>query len=187
MRQQSPTQYVGIVKLKTESLLATAGSENGKLVIDEDQKRILLAEQAEFIEKIKSLSADVKIIATYKMVLNAIAFTAPNDLLSKIEAIEGVSRLEQSSSFLRPSTVGLETKVKSAITSLNEKNTVTFIGADKAHKLGIAGQKMRVGVIDTGIDYTHSMLGGPGKKKFMTPLILIPQMLFFLMQKLLVE
>lgn len=33
MRQQSPTQYVGIVKLKTESLLATAGSENGKLVM----------------------------------------------------------------------------------------------------------------------------------------------------------
>lgn len=165
MRQQTPTQYVGIVQLSQPALLAEAQTVDGKAVIDEELKKAIIDEQEEVISKLKEISPDIKIIATYKMVLNAIAFVAPSEAASKIEGIEGVNKLVQNTAFLRPQTVGLEKKVAAAIESLKEKNSVTFIGADKLHKLGIAGQKMRVGVIDTGIDYTHSMLGGNGKKE----------------------
>ncbi|KAL8341889.1 hypothetical protein RB601_005296 [Gaeumannomyces tritici] len=40
-------------------------------------------------------------------------------------------------------------------------------GVDKVHALGIKGKGMKVGIIDTGIDYRHPALGGgfgPGKK-----------------------
>ena len=61
--------------------------------------------------------------------------------------------------------MGLNEKVEKALEGLNEKNTVTFIGADKLHLAGVSGQNMRVGVIDTGVDYTHNMFGGAGTKE----------------------
>ncbi len=164
MRQQSATTYVGIVQLAHPALLSAAQTVDGKAVVDEELKAAIIAEQTEVIEKLKALSPEVKILATYKLVLNAIAFTAPSDVASKIEAIEGVNKLVENTAFMRPQTVDTETKIKAALAGLDEKNSVTFIGADKLHKRGISGQKMTVGIIDTGIDYTHSMLGGPGSK-----------------------
>ncbi len=165
MRQQSPTQYVGIVQLTHPALLAEAQTVEGKPVIDEELKKAILEEQSEVISRLKEISPDIKILATYKMVLNAVAFVAPSEFSGQIEGLEGVNKLLPSSDFARPQTVGLDKKVTAAIESLKDKNSVTFIGADKAHKKGISGQNMRVGVIDTGIDYIHSMLGGPGKKE----------------------
>ena len=165
MRQQSPTTYVGLVQLNHPALLSVAQTVDGKAVVDEELKAAIVAEQAEVIEKLKALSPEVKILATYKLVLNAIAFTAPSDVASQIEAIEGVNKLVENTAFMRPQTVDTETKIKAAIAGLNEKNSVTFIGADKLHKRGISGQKITVGVIDTGIDYTHTMMGGPGSKE----------------------
>ncbi len=163
MRQQTPTQYVGLIQLELPALLSTAKTEEGKVVVDEELKKAILEEQAAMLEKLQSLSPDIKIINTYKMVLNAIAFVAPSEVAKDIEKLEGVNKLVENTSFLRPQTVGVSKSV--APTSLNEKNTVTFIGADKLHKLGVSGQNMRVGVIDTGIDFTHSMMGGLGKKE----------------------
>jgi minor extracellular serine protease Vpr len=165
MRPQNPNQYVGLVQLSHPALLAAAESTDGKAVIDEDLKAAIVAEQEAVIAKMKDLSPDVKIIATYKLVLNAVAFTAPSDVAEKIQGIEGVARLVENTAFMRPQLVDSDVKVKALVANLNEKNTVTFIGADKLHKAGISGQKMRVGIIDTGIDYTHIMLGGPGKKE----------------------
>lgn len=165
MRQQTATTYIGIVQLSHPALLAEAQTVNGKAVIDEDLKAAILAEQEEVIAKLKDISPDIKIIESYKLVLNAIAFTAPSEVASKIEAIEGVNKLVENTNFMRPATVDTEKQVAAAVASLNEKNSVTFIGADKLHKRGISGQKMRVGIIDTGIDYTHIMLGGAGKKE----------------------
>jgi len=165
MRQQTPTQYVGIVQLENPALLTTATRENGKLIVDEELKKAIIEEQAEIIEKLQGISPDIKIISTYKMVLNAISFSAPSEVLSQIESLEGVNKLVENTSFLRPQTIPTAAQAPIGSLNLNEKNTVTFIGADKLHKVGISGQKMRVGIIDTGIDFTHSMMGGPGKKE----------------------
>lgn len=165
MRQQSPTVYVGLIQLTQPALLAEAETVDGKAVIDEQLKASIIAEQTEMIEKLKDLSPDIKILATYKLVLNAIAFTAPSEVAAKIQELEGVAKLVENTAFMRPQTVDTDKKVQKLIANLEGKNSVTFIGADKLHKLGISGQKMRVGIIDTGVDYTHIMLGGAGKKE----------------------
>ncbi|MBC7539071.1 MAG: S8 family serine peptidase [Bacteriovorax sp.] len=169
-RQQSTTLYVGLIQLQLPALLAQAQMVDGKAVIDDAAKAALLAEQDQVIQALKDLSPEIKIVSTYKLVLNAIAFIAPSDLSDKIAKIEGVNKVIENTNFDRPKVSSTEQKLSElasvvATQSLNDHNTVTFIGADKLHKAGISGQNMRVGIIDTGIDYTHAMLGGAGKKE----------------------
>ena len=40
--------------------------------------------------------------------------------------------------------------------------TVPYVGASAAHGVGLDGTGVRVAVLDSGIDYTHRNLGGPG-------------------------
>ena len=169
-RQQASTLYVGLIQLQLPALLAQAQMIDGKAVIDDAEKAAVLAEQDAVLVALKNLSPEIKIISTYKLVLNAIAFVAPSDLSDKIAQIEGVSKVIENTNFDRPKLASTEQKLSELATvvatqGLNDHNTVTFIGADKLHKAGISGQNMRVGIIDTGIDYTHAMLGGSGKKE----------------------
>lgn len=166
----SNTLYVGLIQLKLPALLKQASVVDGKAVIDKAAKKALLDEQAQVIQSLKAISSDIKILATYKLVLNAIAFVAPSNLSAEIAKIEGVNAVVENSNFDRPKISSTEHKLSQlasvvASQGLNDHNTITFIGADKLHKAGISGQGMRVGIIDTGIDYTHAMLGGAGKKE----------------------
>lgn len=163
--QQSETTYVGIIQLKNKALLADALIVDSKAVIADEAKEAINAEQEEMIGKLQALSSDIKIIAQYKLVLNAIAFTAPSKLAGQIEKVDGVFRMLESSKFNRPAPLNTEEKVANLVSDLNLKNTVTFIGADKLHAKGFDGSGMKVGIIDTGIDYTHKMLGGPGTEE----------------------
>lgn len=169
-RQQATTTYVGLVQLQLPALLAQAPMTDGKAVIDADAKAAVLAEQAEVIQALHDLSPEIKVLTTYKLVLNAVAFIAPSNLSDKIAKIQGVSRVIENTNFERPKVSSTEQKLSELAgtlskENLNDHNTVTFIGADKLHKAGISGQGMKVGIIDTGIDYTHAMLGGVGKKE----------------------
>ena len=43
--------------------------------------------------------------------------------------------------------------------------SVPFIGAQFLNEMGIKGTGIKIGIIDTGIDYTHKDLGGPGTEE----------------------
>lgn len=50
--------------------------------------------------------------------------------------------------------------------ALDLRETVPWIGAAAVHeRLGFTGRGVNVAVIDTGIDYTHAKLGGPGTRE----------------------
>ena len=51
---------------------------------------------------------------------------------------------------------------KILLATIKDRNSVKFIGAEEAHARGVRGQGVKVGIIDTGIDYTHAMFGGAG-------------------------
>lgn len=105
----------------------------------------LAAEQAAFIDRTLALAPSAKVVATLQLVLNGVILDVDAADLPALSRDTSISRV-----------VGV------ADYSQDLSETVPYIGAATAHALGVTGKGIRVAVIDSGIDYTHAALGGPG-------------------------
>lgn len=76
---------------------------------------------------------------------NAVAFSIPAASLSALAAQPGVLTVRPVIDY-----------------QLDLSETVPYIGAAAVQASGITGKGVRVAVLDSGIDYTHRNLGGPG-------------------------
>lgn len=154
------SQGLFLIEFKNPALLENA--IDGK--VDANRKTELLAEQAEMEKKLLELSPDIKIIYRYKLLLNGFYIFAPTQKEQELRNLSQISRISMPATFQRPA-VKIETANDSGEVSdvkLDGPTSVDFIGANVAHQKGFTGKGVKVGVIDTGIDYTHAMLGGSG-------------------------
>lgn len=119
--------------------LSVAGSGDNSL------REQLVAEQAAFIGRALALAPSSEVVATVQLALNAVVLNVDGADLPALSRDAAITRV-----------VG----VANYEHDLSE--TVPYIGASNAHALGAKGQGIRVAVIDSGIDYTHQNLGGPG-------------------------
>lgn len=157
-RPQAARPVLTILKLKAPALLQTARRENGVLKIDEKLLTTIRAEQATTIAALEKISPDIRILIRYRLVLNGLAIYAPQEVLEKIESLPNVLSSEKSAKFDRPRALSTE----GTFAKVGTNNSVTFIGANAAYVRNLRGQGMRVGIIDTGVDYTHKMFLGEG-------------------------
>jgi subtilisin family serine protease len=149
-----------IIQLQTPALLKGVISQDGVLQIDEERKKSILKEQADLEVKLSELSKEIKIIYKYQLSLNAFYIFAPISVSEELGKIASVVKVERASAVARPL---VEPGTNDISTGTFQGSTsVDFIGSKIAHELGYTGKGIKVGVIDTGIDYTHAMLGGPG-------------------------
>lgn len=162
--------FNGVVLLSTPSLLKSATRDKlGKILIDEDIKKALIEQQTTVLAAMKKSVPQLQVIYTYRLLLNGFAVVAPAGSAQSLLKIPGVKQVSSSASFGRPMA-----EKTSVIFSSTDMTSVEFIGANLAHKLTVpdkngvpvplTGGGLRVGVIDTGIDFTHAMLGGSGAK-----------------------
>jgi subtilisin family serine protease len=169
-RAQLQNRSVVLIQFKSPPLLSSLQVDpNGVKVVDSDLRLAIDSEQAAAMTSLKNLSSDIVVLYRYRMVLNAMAIVVPNNVLDKLDFIGGVSFIEGEGTFARPRLIDA---VSFAAPADLTQNPVKFIGADVVHKMMVKnrsgvpvpldGTGMRVGVIDTGIDYTHLMLGGAG-------------------------
>lgn len=145
------------VHLSSPALLTVGKKTAQGWVIPPQAKQRILSEQEAFISRLKGVSADIQILYTYRLVINAVTLVASSDLKGQIQGLAGVTSVEVSGNFGRPLAVA-----EAPAGSIPSPTSVDFIGATEAQKNGIDGSGVRVGIIDTGIDYTHAMLGGHG-------------------------
>lgn len=161
-RQIKQDEFIAVVKLKLPPLLSDAKRVNGKTQVDPESVKQIEEEQTKAIADLKALSSDIRVLFRYRMVLNGLAIIAPIELKDQLKARLHISYVERDGVFSRPVTFApVSAAVRNAIAAA-ETTSVKFIGGDKAHAAGIKGQGMKVGIIDTGIDFTHAMLGGAG-------------------------
>lgn len=156
-RPQTKTPFIAILKLKTPALLETATRDQGKLAIDENQLKAIQTEQDVTIAELVKISPDVKILIRYKLVLNALTIMAPAEVFDQVASLPNVVMSEKSTAFARPKNQEAETAGLVAVNT-----SVKFIGSEAAYAQNIQGEGMKVGIIDTGIDYTHKMFLGEG-------------------------
>lgn len=170
-RPSVKTHSFFLLKMQRAPLMASLTEKDGKSIVDADTLKAINDEQAELLTKLQALSNEIKVVYRYRMVLNGLAIVAPTALQDKIAALGGVSHLEAAGSFERPVLPKADANVapleeqaatKTLLATIKDRNSVKFIGAEEAHARGIRGQGMKVGIIDTGIDYTHAMFGGAG-------------------------
>ncbi len=166
--------FIATVNLVNPALLESAYiDENGQMQVDENLKQRILAEQEDFVLKLKGLSQDIRVVQKFRMVLNAITIEAPQQYAEQINGLP-VDFIEGQKLFVRPNII--EDDMETAVSkNLNLKNSMTAIGVDLIHKnlkvmnkegiwVPVKGQGKKIGIIDSGIDYTHAMLGGSGDK-----------------------
>ena len=160
--------FVGVVLLSAPPLLQSATqTSDGKIQVDEDIKKAILAEQKAVLENLKKVSPQIQVIYQYRLLLNGFGIVAPAGVEHKIAGLPGVKQVSRASQFARPMA-----KTSSITFGPGDVTSVNFIGADQAHKLSVPGENgvlipltgvgQRVGIIDTGIDFTHAMMGGDG-------------------------
>lgn len=124
--------------------------EAAKKKVDESHKKFAKYLQDKIGKKAKSSKAEYEIKHTYKNALNGAAVTLPANEIQNIlesDVVKAVySELEVKLAPPKPNEEeGSSTKVDS----------IPFLNIDKLHKEGFTGKGIKVGVIDTGVDYNH--------------------------------
>lgn len=166
-RAQNVDNVIAIIKLKRPALLQSRkAAADGSYFVETSTRDLVIKEQENAIKELKKISEDIRVLYRYQMVLNGLAVIAPAGVAEKLKNLGTISYIENQGTFDRPKPVLSQKFVPQNLGAPSgtafENNSVRFIGADLVHNQGITGRGIRVGVIDTGIDYTHSMLGGSG-------------------------
>lgn len=149
---------IAILKLHNPALLETSKRVNGQLVVDKKLLKEIQDEQEATIAQLQKISSDIRVLIRYKFVLNAVTVWAPAEVFDKIKGLPNVTMSEKSAAFARPAPMAAE-NLKGIV---GNNTSVKFIGSEAAYQQNIRGEGMKVGIIDTGIDYTHKMFYGEG-------------------------
>jgi minor extracellular serine protease Vpr len=99
--------------------------------------------QDEVLAKVLALGG--KEIARVRIAYNAAIVRIDASKLPDLAALPGVSTVQRVNDY-----------------RIDLSETVPYVGASAAQAAGLDGKGVRVAVLDSGIDYTHRNLGGPG-------------------------
>ncbi len=141
-----------VVLLEKPSLIEyvnESGLSRGDNTVEQaDYVAQLESDQAAVLSEITvGRAADVQQIGeSFTKVLNGFMLNVPASMVNEIRAISGVKSVSQAPEY-----------------EINLGESIPLIGADAVwNDLGFTGEGVEIAVIDTGIDYTHAMLGGSG-------------------------
>ncbi len=96
--------------------------------------------------------SSLSVLHTYTRVWNGFSVKASRSTVENLLSLPGVTAIYPVAAVQQPDRSGL-----SAL-----KNSLSMIGADLAQSAGLTGEGIKVGIINSGIDYNHPDLGGSG-------------------------
>lgn len=135
-----------VVKLAGASVAEQEGNAGRRFSRSEkdNAKQQLKAQQDALRGNVEALGGSV--VASYQSAYNGMKVRIARNQLAQLAALPGVVAVKPLL-LMKPSNV----------------RSIPFIGAPAVwQNLGLRGEHIKVGIIDTGIDYTHANFGGPG-------------------------
>jgi subtilisin family serine protease len=108
-------------------------------------KQAAKAQQDSFLGAVRSLDRSARVVAQVQAVMNAVFVEVDAAVLPQLAKDPRVTRIAPVVNY-----------------QLDLSETVPYIGASAVQAQGYDGTGIKVAVLDSGIDYTHRNLGGPG-------------------------
>lgn len=109
------------------------------------QLAVVQQQQASVVAAALQLDASAKVLGQVQKALNAVMLEIDANALPALAANPAVQSIRPVVNY-----------------SLTLTETVPYIGGTAVQAMGYDGEGVRVAVLDSGIDYTHANLGGPG-------------------------
>ncbi|MBO9129212.1 S8 family serine peptidase [Bacillus sp. 165] len=107
-----------------------------------------------FKKEIQEKKASYKITHTYKNAFNGVSMTLPANKVKSLLSSDAVKAVWSNSEVQLDLPVQ-ETETKQTTSATRMTSSNSYLGVDKLHQEGVTGKGIKVGVIDTGIDYKH--------------------------------
>ena len=130
-----------IIRLSADS----AASAYAKGADTAKAKQAAKAQQDSFLASVRALDPNARVVAQVQAVMNAVFVEVNASVLPKLAKDPRVVRIAPVANY-----------------RLDLSETVPYIGATPVQNQGFDGKGIKVAVLDSGIDYTHRNLGGPG-------------------------
>lgn len=112
------------------------------------------ADRSRFLSDAEAAAVDVEVTSEFGSLWNGVAVSTAEDNLETLAASPVVEAIYPIAVVEAPETAAVDAQLLAA---------TAMTGADEAQgELGLTGRGVRVGIIDTGVDYDHPDLGGRG-------------------------
>ncbi|WP_163100099.1 S8 family serine peptidase [Peribacillus alkalitolerans] len=118
-----------------------------------DREHSTFKDDLKRISQGKSRNASYKVTRSFKTAYNGVAMNLPANEVESLLQSDAVKAVYKNATFTIEPSPQSDTDAEQESTKRIE--SIPFLGVDKLHKEGITGKGVKVGVIDTGIDYTH--------------------------------
>jgi minor extracellular serine protease Vpr len=135
-----------VVRLKADAVTEVAADGRGAWAQKSQFARVK-AQQNQVIARAQRLDDGARVLGRAQRALNAVMLRIDARQLARLANSPQVERISPVVNY-----------------ELDLSETVPYIGASAAHESGVTGEGVRVAVLDSGIDYTHDALGGPGTR-----------------------
>ncbi|NBD22989.1 S8 family serine peptidase [Paenibacillus glycinis] len=137
-----------------------AASKGYKTLAAESTAKAVQNEQAAFMKSAKTSGISMDVGYRYSQVLNGMAITLPGNRIAQLAKLPGVRAIYRNRTYTAKPDLSYDAQAEDPRIDMDP---LKQLGVDKAWAEGLTGKGLKVGVIDTGVDYVHPDLKGAFK------------------------